>query len=402
MSGFGPATAAIASVRRAAAADRHSAMRFDIELRPLMELSSIADEWRALAGRALEPNVFYEPSFALAAAPLLGADVHCGLIWSQAPRQLVGFFPVRIDRLRYGVPFPVMVGWTHPYAPLGTPLVDRDMAEPVIAAWLDLIAGEAELPDLVLMPFIAETGPFATILADLLARRGCEARSFDGHQRALLVPGDNRTDYFQQTMSSKRQRSMRRRQRRLEELDGVAVEAAKDGDAIARALDDFFKLEATGWKGRAGTAAAQDEDMRRFIRGAVMALGREDKVFISRLVADGKAIGTTIGLKSGDAAWGWKVAYDEAYAHYSPGVLAVTELTKAVLADPAITQADSCATSADTMALQLWSERLTMADYLFSTTPKATFSFGLASRLEALRRTAVAAAKSARDHLRGR
>jgi CelD/BcsL family acetyltransferase involved in cellulose biosynthesis len=401
MNGFGTASAAIASVRRAAAADRHSSMRFDIELRPLSELSSIADEWRALAARALEPNVFYEPSFALAAAPLLGADVHCGLIWSQAPRRLVGFFPVRIDRRRYGVPFAVMLGWTHPFAPLGTPLVDRDTAEPVISAWLDLIASESELPDLVLMPLIAETGPFATILADLLTRRGAEAKSFDWHQRALLLPGDNRADYFQQKMSSKRRRAMRRRERRVGELAGVTVEIAKDSDAIASGLDDFFKLEATGWKGRAGTAAAQNDDVQRFIQRAVTALGQEDKVFVSRLLVDGKVIGTTIGLKSGNVAWGWKVAYDEAYAHYSPGVLAVTELTKAILADPAIRQADSCATADDTMALQLWNERLTMADWLFNTTPKAKYSLGLASRLEALRRSAIAAAKSARDHLRG-
>ena len=32
-------------------------------------LESIAEEWRELAARSLEPNVFYEPAFALAAAP---------------------------------------------------------------------------------------------------------------------------------------------------------------------------------------------------------------------------------------------------------------------------------------------------------------------------------------------
>src|SRR2546423_998288 len=44
------------------------------EWRPLAELGGIADDWRALARRAVEPNCFYEPAFALAAAPVLGAD----------------------------------------------------------------------------------------------------------------------------------------------------------------------------------------------------------------------------------------------------------------------------------------------------------------------------------------
>ena len=402
MTGFESATTAIASVRRASATDRHSAMSFDVELHPLAELASIAEDWRLLAARALEPNVFYEPSFALAAAPLLGLDVLVGLVWSRTPRRLVGLFPVRIERRRYGVPFAVMSGWTHAYAPLGTPLVDREMAEPVIAAWLDRIADDGALPDLMLMPLIAQGGPFAAALAALLARLGCEATSFDRHERALLLPGESRGDYFQRTMSGKRLRSMRRRQRRLAQLGAVSVEEAKSGDALALGLDDFFTLEATGWKGRAGTAALQNEDAGRFIRQAVIALGGEGKVLIHRLFADGRVIAVTIALKSGDAVWGWKVAYDESHAEYSPGVLAVAGLTKAILADPAITQADSCAAASDTMAPQLWNERLTMADWLFTPAAGAEFSFGLTARLEALRRTAITAAKSARDHLRRR
>ena len=82
----------------------------------------------------------------------------------------------------------------------------------------------------------------------------------------------------------------------------------------------------------------------------------------------------TIALKSGDTAWGWKVAYeDEAYADSSPGVLAVVGLTETMLADPAIAQANSCATATDTMAPQLWKERLTLADCLFTASANGNF-----------------------------
>jgi CelD/BcsL family acetyltransferase involved in cellulose biosynthesis len=402
MTGFDSATTAIASVRRASAADRHSAMSFDVECRPLAALAAIAEDWRGLAAHALEPNVFYEPDFALAAAPLLGADVQVGLVWSRASRQLVGLFPFRNDRRRYGVPFAVMVGWTHPYAPIGTPLVDRDMADPAINAWLAHVAGDAALPRLMLMPLITQCGAFAAALADVLARRGGQGRSFDRYQRALLMPGESRADYLQRSMSGKRQRNLRRRRRQLEERGSVTLDQASGGEALARALEDFFVLEATGWKGRAGTAAAQHAGLCAFIQQAITALGADDKVLIHRLVAGGRTIAATIALKSGDTAWGWKVSYDEAYADYSPGVLAVMGLTETLLADPALRQADSCASASDTMASQLWNERLTVADWLFTADAGADFAFGLASQLEALRRTAIAAAKSARDHLRGR
>ena len=45
-----------------------------IERRPLAGLGDIVDAWRRLAERAAEPNVFYTPDFALAAAPALGHD----------------------------------------------------------------------------------------------------------------------------------------------------------------------------------------------------------------------------------------------------------------------------------------------------------------------------------------
>src|ERR1700721_2951057 len=108
-----PAALAIASARRAVVADRYAANSFTAEWRSFAGLLSIVDEWRELAARALEPNVFYEPAFALEAAAVFGADAGAVLIWSgTSPRKLLGFFPGRIERRRYGFKLPVLVGWT--------------------------------------------------------------------------------------------------------------------------------------------------------------------------------------------------------------------------------------------------------------------------------------------------
>ena len=87
------AASAIASARRAVLADRYAANSFSVEWRDLAQLAPIVDEWRTLATRALEPNVFYEPAFALAAAPVLGRDAGAVLVWSGTePRRLLGSF----------------------------------------------------------------------------------------------------------------------------------------------------------------------------------------------------------------------------------------------------------------------------------------------------------------------
>ena len=105
------------------------------------DLGAIADEWRELAARALEPNVFYEPAFALAAAPVFGRDAGAVLVWSGTHRANCSASFRRAYERRYGFKLPILAGWTHPYAPLGTPLIERDAAEPVIAAWLAHLPG---------------------------------------------------------------------------------------------------------------------------------------------------------------------------------------------------------------------------------------------------------------------
>src|SRR6185436_5058102 len=112
------------------------------EWRELAALADAAEAWRALAARSLEPNVFYEPAFAQAAAPVFGRDAGAILVWSGSNR-LVGLFPARIERRG---PLTRLAGWTHPFAPLGTPLVDRDEVDVAISAWLDQIARDASMP----------------------------------------------------------------------------------------------------------------------------------------------------------------------------------------------------------------------------------------------------------------
>ncbi len=393
------AAAAIAGMGRAALADRQAANALATEWRPLEQLKPIAGEWRQLAERALEPNVFYEPSFALPAARVFGRDVGAVLVWSQTqPRRLLGFFPARIERRRYGFTLPVLVGLAHPYGPLGVPLVARDAAASVIAAWLTHLAGDPTLPGFLLLPFLPADGAVATVLAMIVGRAQMPTADFNRRRRALLAPSGERLLYLEQAIGAHRQKELRRQWRRLNETGAVLLTAATESSAVAAALGDFLALEAGGWKGRAGTATADRHDLHRFLHTAVSGLAAEGKVSIDRILVDGRAIAAGIVLRSGRGAWFWKIAYDESFARFSPGVMLTVALTNALLEDAAIEGADSCATENHPMIDRLWRERLVLCDRLVALRPQAPFA--AVRRLEALRAAAIAAAKSARDYLR--
>jgi CelD/BcsL family acetyltransferase involved in cellulose biosynthesis len=389
---------AIASARRAAIADRYAASSLAVEWRNLSELESIVDEWRDLATRVLEPNVFYEPAFALPATRIFGRDAGALLVWSgTSPRKLLGFFPSRIETRRYGFKLPVLVGWTNPYAPLGTPLVEREAAEPVIAAWLAYLADDPELPGLVLLPFLLTDGPFATALDAIVRRAQMPVADFNLYQRAQLVPDGDRLFYVERTVGQHRHKELRRYVRRLGDIGALLFTTATEPETVAGAIEDFFKLETRGWKGKAGTAAALHDDIRNFIASAVNGLAAEGKVAINRIFIDGSAIAVTIMLRSADTAWFWKIVYDEKFAQQSPGVVLAFAVTEDLVEDTTLVRTDSCATADHPMIDHVWRDRLTLCDRLIAVRPQASFSS--VRRLEMLRNAAIAAAKAVRNQM---
>lgn len=365
--------------------------------RPLTSLTAVADEWRDLARRALQPNIFYEPDFALPAAAVFGVDAGAVLVRS-GDGVLRGFFPARPDPYRYGLMSGVITGWTHPYAPLGLPLVDRDHPEDTLNAWLDHLSDE-QGSRLLILPYMPERGVFALALQCVLQERGLANAPFGSHPRALLEPGEDRAGYLEKAISSKLRKELGRKKRRLSDLGEVTHDTASDAFSVGIFVQDFLTLEEKGWKGRAGTAAAQTQPLNQFVQSAVTGLARRSQVRADRLSVAGQPAAITILLRSRETAWLWKTSYDEQFARFSPGTQLVREVTEALLQDDSIGSTDSCATPEHPMIDHVWRERLVLSDRLIALRPGDNARFSLACNLETLRRTAMSAAKSIRKTL---
>jgi CelD/BcsL family acetyltransferase involved in cellulose biosynthesis len=374
---------------------------FRVELRRLDELAAFAPDLRELASRALAPNAFYEPSFMAASAPVFGRDVLAGLVWRRAmPRQLTGFFPVAIERRRYGLKIPVLVGWTHPYGPLGTPLIDRHCNEAAVAAWFDHVAADPALPKLMLMPYLPAEGDVANAFDAALAHRNGRSENFALHRRAMLAPQGDRAGYVDHAIPHKKRKELRRQRKRLADAGNLTSTTTADPAALTTALLDFLSLEASGWKGRAGTAAKGNDAIRCFVVEAVTALAAEGKASVSRLALDDRAVAVIVTLRSGDEAWCWKIAYDESFSRASPGVQLLLDVTDAMLDDASIARADSCATADHPMIDHVWRERLALSDRLMCVAKCDPTLFAHLCKLESWRRTAMNVAKRLRNLLR--
>src|SRR5690606_29109705 len=124
------------------------------------------------------------------------------------------------------------------------------------------------------IPDLPLRGPAAKALAGAAARRGY-ATTAARQMRPILQPGpDDGAESFDRMVSLKRRRELERQLRRLCEAGAVSFMSARSASELDAAFNMFLQLEASGWKGRRGTALQRRAPAREFARIAVTQLAR--------------------------------------------------------------------------------------------------------------------------------
>ena len=287
------------------------------------------EAWRGLVARALEPNVFLEPSFALAAAKHLAGGRNVGALLIRDGARLMGLVPGRIESLAAGRPVPTFVGWT---------LLSRRFRRRCSTvkrrkkSWALSCKRFPSFPAAATYSLSVRErrrGAVARLRASELARKGISVFALRSaivramslgfpeivnHKSAKALGGSHPLA----SISGGRLKELRRQRRRLGELGVLVRRRITQAPEIAAAIEAYLALEARGWKGRTGGAARSHAAAYEFLRTAVAALAAEGKARIDLLELESKPVAAAITLFSGGRAWFWKIAYDEDYARFSP------------------------------------------------------------------------------------
>lgn len=353
-----------AVVRRASPKDatpaRALAARPADGLTPLSEISG--SQWRTLSERAIEPNGYYLPDWELAInASARGRGGASALsAWSDATG-LTGLLPVISMWRAYKIPLPALVS-ADPYGTLSTPLLDRDHA---VQAASDILnkARQAGAQALILRDTSLD-GTAMQAFTDVLRRDGIKPRVLRSHVRAALDATRDADELLHESLGHKKLKELRRQRNRLADHGAVAFSIARTPGDAAAAIEIFLKLEASGWKGKRGTALAQDEGDTAFIRRATSALAANGQCEIVTLTAGAVPVAAAVVLRHQDRAFYFKLGVDERFSKFSPGVQLTLELTRHLCTDPAIAMADSTANPDHPMINPIWRERLSIGDIL--------------------------------------
>jgi CelD/BcsL family acetyltransferase involved in cellulose biosynthesis len=346
--------------------------------------------WASLYARAVEPNVFYSPEWALAVTRHIPGDekISALLAWdSPAKKKLIGFLPVTSTWRALKLPLPVLVTW-HGYAPLSVPLLDKDAAEEAAEGLLQA-AREAGAFAL-LVSVLSEQGPAAQALRKALAKSGVAACTLHREQRALLDATSGAEPLLQDALGPKKLKELRRQRNRLADDGEVRFSVSVSPQQTQAALEQFLKLEAAGWKGKRGTALGAQQGLNRFIREVARKLSPQGNFEVATLTRGADAIASGIVVRHGKRAYFFKTAYDERLSKCSPGVQLTLDLTRHLCADETLSSVDSTAAADHPMINQVWKGRLALAETLMPlrTGPSASIFAAVISGRRVLREAA--------------
>jgi CelD/BcsL family acetyltransferase involved in cellulose biosynthesis len=176
--------------------------------------------------------------------------------------------------------------------------------------------------DVLDLRYLQRDGP-TSLLVERHARRDHHPV---GRYRAMRSPylalGGARASKVTSTFAA----TLRRRMRQLQRRGTVSYRRIGGGEDAERGIEEFLALEASGWKGRAGSAIASDPRTAAFYRGVARAGAREGWLALRALDLDGRPVAMHLGLVNRGMYSVPKVAYDERFAACSPGQLLSREV----------------------------------------------------------------------------
>jgi len=125
--------------------------------------------------------------------------------------------------------------------------------------------------------------------------------------------------------TSKKRNDHARSRRQLGELGEVRVEVARTEEELVRALPECFALHELRWQGRPDGSGFATKRGRAFHQAATRRVAAKDVARIVTLRVGGRAVAFHYFFLLGGTMYSHRLAFDPAYAKYSPGRVCILD-----------------------------------------------------------------------------
>ncbi len=310
--------------------------------------------WVELAERAAEPNPFFEPAFVIPTAKHLDTAPPWLLI-HERDGAWIGCLPVRVTRL-LGRRI-ALSSWKHPYSGVGTPLVDRRHLTTFANALVQRLSDWRNGRFLMLRCAVDDV-VVGAIRSAVEASQTARVTFEHTGERAAIRRRPSPDDYLV-GLKPRRLREIERRRKRLsDQFDGELT--VTDRPHSPDAVEEFLRLEASGWKGRKGTAMTTSGDADLF-RSLCREFAQNGRLQLLSLEAEQRALAMQCNISASDILFNFKVAFDEALKGYAPGIQLEIDAIRVFHEERQEQVMDSCAEPDNEVLNRLWPDRIPIA-----------------------------------------
>jgi CelD/BcsL family acetyltransferase involved in cellulose biosynthesis len=245
------------------------------------------------------------------------------LVRAWAGTHAIGFAPLTEHHTHLmGLPFTVWQTPANEHSPRTEWALGPDPEVAIRAIWDRLRAAPGW--DLLILPNLVAGG-----LEDVTLGRAAEADGFAVHRVPSLqspwLPVTGRGER-ERGLHPKFRTNLRRRRRKLATHGALTLVRAEGGTEAEAVLREGLALEASGWKGRQGTAIASSASTMRFYTAFAQRAEQQGWLSLYLLRLGERAVAFHYGLAYGRRYGVLKPAYDESLGACSPGHLLVEEV----------------------------------------------------------------------------
>jgi CelD/BcsL family acetyltransferase involved in cellulose biosynthesis len=150
-----------------------------------------------------------------------------------------------------------------------------------------------------------------------------------GDSKDSYVPFDSPGGRIEDSMSASRRSTLRRKRKNAEKHGPVHFNILRpQPEELPALLDEFFRVESSGWKGRAATGLQYDTRRASFFRMYCDRMARRGALRLGFMTIGDMTAAVRIDVVWGNKSWELKIGYDERFANCSPGLLLSHEALK--------------------------------------------------------------------------
>jgi Acetyltransferase (GNAT) domain len=303
--------------------------------------------------------------FALQAAmrvPLPSGKAASALECRNADNMVMGVWPMHEERMLQAIK--VMRSPNVPlYETASTPMVRAGAELAVLKSFVQKLQQDPNLPSTIFAQSMLAEGPVWEAFQSLSSQNIIRIDIIEAWERSIMRrdAAVSATSYLTTQISAEQRKALRRKMAKLQIAGDLELVITDQASHVPQTFARFCQLEASGWKGQAGTALLHHPDNAAYFSALMTSMTAADRGFIAEVQCDAKTISAGLFVCCDDEIAFLRTAYDESLAKLSPGVILDSMLTTKLYERDNFALLDASTDGAVLPSSMFWPQRRKMA-----------------------------------------